>query len=78
MRFWVETKGVSRWNYEIAQQLIIYQRSLEEIDEIFEGKKPDHVRLGNDTTLGRIEQDQEKGAKDVGDSVTVLETKDLR
>lgn len=54
------------------------QRSLEEIDEIFEGKKPDHVHLGTDTTLGRIEKDQEKGGKDFEDNVTVMESKDLR
>ena len=47
--------------------------SLEEIDEIFEGKKPEHVRLGADTTIGRLEM--AKGDKDVDDNVTVLEAK---
>lgn len=59
-RFWVETKGLS----------------LEQIDELFEGKKTEHVHLGTDTTIGRI--DAEKGDKNVDDGVTVLETKDTR
>jgi hypothetical protein len=46
---------------------------LEEIDEIFEGKKPEHVLLGPDTTIGRLEM--AKGDKGADDSVTVLEAK---
>lgn len=57
LRYWVETKGLS----------------LEEIDEIFEGKKPDHVHLGPDTTIGRLEM--AKGDKGADDSVIVLEAK---
>lgn len=57
LRYWVETKGLS----------------LEEIDEIFEGKKPEHVHLGPDTTIGRMEMGKE--GKEADDSVTVLEAK---
>jgi hypothetical protein len=57
LRYWVETKGLS----------------LEEIDEIFEGKKPEHVHLGPDTTIGRL--DMAKGGKEADDSVTVLEAR---
>jgi len=57
LRYWVETKGLS----------------LEEIDEIFEGKKPDHVNLGPDTTIGRLEM--AKGDKEASDSVTVLDAR---
>ena len=47
--------------------------SLEEIDEIFEGKKPEHVHLGPDTTIGRLEMGKE--GKEADDSVTVQEAK---
>ena len=57
LRYWVETKGLS----------------LEEIDEIFEGKKPEHVHLGPDTTIGRL--DMAKGGKGADESVTILEAK---
>lgn len=60
LRYWVETKGLS----------------LEEIDEIFEGKKPEHVHMGADTTIGRLEMD--KSGKDSEHNVTVLEQKESR
>jgi len=60
LRYWVETKGLS----------------LEEIVEIFEGKKPEHVHMGADTTIGRLEMD--KSGKDSEHNVTVLEQKESR
>lgn len=56
--------------------MLLVQRTLEQIDEIFEGKKHEHVHLGADTTLGRI--DLEKSDKEADNSVTVLETRDTK
>lgn len=50
-------------------------KTLEEVDELFH-EKHEHVHLGADTTLGRL--DIEKGDKEVDNSVTVLETRETR
>ena len=46
---------------------------MEEIDQIFEGKKIEHVHLGPDTTIGRLEM--AKGGKGADENVTILEAK---
>lgn len=48
--------------------------TLEEIDQLFEDKKPEHVHLGTDTTMGRL--DIAKTDKEADNSVTVLERRD--